>query len=95
MTGRPGRSGGTRPGAGRHIGAKRRLREAAPQLLSALSSATAFIAEYRERVMKGELTGRLIEQDYETLQTARAAIAAATEPQKETPASGRTPIACT
>ncbi len=59
--------------------ANARLMAAAPDLLAALEGLTAIVAEYRERVIKGEITGRLIEHDYAELAAARAAIRKATE----------------
>lgn len=56
-----------------------RLMAAAPDLLAALEGLTAIVAEYRERVIKGEITGRLLEHDYAELAAARAAIRKATE----------------
>ena len=51
---------------------------AAPELLSACKDLLVFVREYRERVMKGGITGQdLLRNDYELTVIANAAIAKA------------------
>jgi len=44
------------------------------QLRVALRGLAEIVGEYRERVIRGEITGRLIEHDYEALAAARKAL---------------------
>ena len=56
--------------------AKRRLR-IAPELLETCKLALPLLQEYRERVIKGEITGRLLIGDCEPTRALEAAIEAA------------------
>lgn len=53
------------------------LHSAAPELLEACKMALPLLQEYRERVIKGDITGKLLEGDYEPTVKLRNAIAKA------------------
>ena len=64
--------------------ANARLIAAAPEMLEALRGCARIVGEYRERVMKGELTGKLIPGDAEPYFAACAAISKAVGDHKAT-----------
>jgi hypothetical protein len=54
-----------------------RLMAAAPKLLKVLKELTGMIGTYRQRVIEGEITGKLLERDFEAWSYAKSVIAAA------------------
>ena len=60
-----------------NIRADASLIAAAPELLEACKMALPLLQVYRERVIKGEIKGNLLQGDYEPVRVLEAAIAAA------------------
>jgi hypothetical protein len=69
--------GGVYVEPGENTEANARLIASSPDLLAACKLALPFLEEYRERVIKGEITGRLLTGDYGSVNDVRRAIAKA------------------